>query len=244
MLYLDNAATSYPKPPQVAQRMCEYITQVGATINRSVYGKAQEAGLVTLELRQRLARLLGYGGRPTHVILTAGCTMSLNLAIRGWLRPGDHCIVSSMEHNAVMRPLVDLGVEFDRIPCDETGRLNPADILPLIRPNTRLLVLAHGSNVSGAVQDAEAVGRLCRAHNIPFLLDAAQTAGHIPVDFDRFGCSALAVPGHKGLLGPQGIGALLLAPEFAKALRPILTGGTGSASHTELQPGFSLRIHF
>ena len=238
MLYLDNAATSYPKPPQVAQRMCEYITEVGATINRSVYGKAQEACLVTLELRQRLARLLGYGGRPTHVILTAGCTMSLNLAIRGWLRPGDHCIVSSMEHNAVMRPLVDLGVEFNRIPCDETGRLNPADILPLIRPNTRLLVLAHGSNVSGAVQDAEAVGRLCRAHNIPFLLDAAQTAGHIPVDFDRFGCSALAVPGHKGLLGPQGIGALLLAPEFAKALRPILTGGTGSASHTELQPGF------
>jgi len=238
MIYLDNAATSFPKPPQVAQRMCEYLTEVGATINRSVYGKAQEAGMVTLELRQRLCRLLGFSGRPTHVILTAGCTLGLNMAIRGLLRPGDHCIVSSMEHNAVMRPLVDLGIDFDRIPCDETGRLNPDDILPLIRPNTRLLVMAHGSNVSGVVQDAAAVGQICRTHNVPFVLDAAQTAGHVPVDFDRFGCSALAVPGHKGLLGPGGIGALLLAPDFAKMLSPILTGGTGSASHTEVQPAF------
>ena len=108
MIYLDNAATSFPKPPQVARQMCEYITDVGATINRSVYGKAQDAGLVTLELRQKLARFLGYPGRPTHVILTAGCTMGLNMILRGWLQPGDHCIVSSMEHNAVMRPLVDL----------------------------------------------------------------------------------------------------------------------------------------
>ena len=238
MIYLDNAATSFPKPPRVAERMCEYINQVGATINRSVYGTAREAGLVTLQLRERLCRVLGYGGRPTHVILTSGCTMSLNLAIRGWLREGDHCIVSSMEHNAVMRPLTQMGIEFDRIPCDETGLLNPADIVPFIRPNTRLLVMAHGSNVSGAVQDAEAVGRICKKYGIPFVLDAAQTAGHVPVDFDHFGCSALAVPGHKGLLGPSGIGALLISPDFAKGLSPIVTGGTGSASHTELQPLF------
>jgi len=238
MIYLDNAATSFPKPPQVAERMCEYINQVGATINRSVYGAAREAGLVTLQLRERLCRILGYGGRPTHAILTSGCTMSLNIAIRGWLREGDHCIVSSMEHNAVMRPLTQMGIEFDRIPCDEAGLLDPETIPSLIRPNTRLLVMAHGSNVSGAVQDAEAVGTICRKYGIPFVLDAAQTAGHIPVEFDRFGCSALAVPGHKGLLGPSGIGALLIAPEFAKGLSPIITGGTGSASHTELQPMF------
>ena len=238
MIYLDNAATSFPKPPQVAARMCEYLTDVGATINRSVYGKAQEAGLVTLQLRERLCRVLGYNGRPTHAILTSGCTMSLNMAIRGWLQPGDHCIVSSMEHNAVMRPLVSMGIAFDRIPCDKTGLLDPQDILPLIRPNTRLLVMAHGSNVSGAVQDAAAVGQICRDHGIPFVLDAAQTAGHVPVNFDSFGCSALAVPGHKGLLGPSGIGALLLAPDFARQLSPILTGGTGSASHTEVQPRF------
>ena len=150
MIYLDNAATSFPKPPQVAERMCEYINQVGATINRSVYGTAREAGLVTLQLRERLCRVLGYAGRPTHAILTSGCTMSLNMAIRGWLREGDHCIVSSMEHNAVMRPLTQMGIEFDRIPCDESGLLDPETIPSLIRPNTRLLVMAHGSNVSGA----------------------------------------------------------------------------------------------
>ena len=237
-IYLDNAATSFPKPPQVARRMCEYLEQVGATINRSVYGPAQEAELVTLQLRERLCRLLGYGGRPTHAILTAGCTMGLNLVLRGYLRPGDHCIVSAMEHNAVMRPLTALGVDFDRIPCGRNGLLDPDAIVPLIRPNTRLLVMAHGSNVSGTVQDAAAVGRICRERGIPFVLDAAQTAGHIPVDFDGFGCSALAVPGHKGLLGPSGIGALLLAPDFARALTPLLTGGTGSASHTEQQPEF------
>jgi len=236
--YLDHAATSYPKPPQVAQRMTEYLTQVGATINRSVYGPAQEAALVTLRLRERLCRLLGYGGRPTHCILTAGNTMSLNMILQGWLNPGDHCIVSAMEHNAVMRPLVQMGVEFDRIPCDKTGLLNPADILPLIRPTTRLLVMAHGSNVSGAVQDAAAVGKICKAHGIAFALDAAQTAGHYPVDFDAFGCDALAVPAHKGLLGPGGMGALLMTREFAKKLRPLVVGGTGSASHTEVQPAY------
>ncbi len=238
MIYLDNAATSFPKPPQVAERMCEYVSTVGATINRSVYASAQDAGLVTLQLRERLGRLLGYGGRANHVVLTAGCTMSLNMVIRGWLKPGDHCIVSSMEHNAVMRPMIDLGVEFDRIPCDKDGFLNPADIIPLIKSNTKLLIMAHGSNVTGSMQDAEAVGKICRECGIPFVLDAAQTAGHVSVDFDRFGCCAMAVPAHKGLLGPSGLGALVLAPEFAKNLRPLLTGGTGSASHTEMQPEF------
>ena len=238
MIYLDNAATSFPKPPQVGARMLEYVEQIGATINRSVYGPAQEAGLVTLRLRERLCRLLGYSGRPTHAILTSGCTAGLNLVLRGWLQPGDHCIVSAMEHNAVMRPLTIMGIEFDRIPCDSTGLLDPNDLLPLLRPNTRMVVLAHGSNVSGAVQDAAAVGRLCRERGIPLLVDAAQTAGHIPLSFDEIGCSALAVPGHKGLLGPSGIGAVLLAPDFAKYLSPLLTGGTGSASHTEIQPSF------
>ena len=238
MIYLDNAATSFPKPPQVAERMCEYLLQVGATINRSVYGPAQEAGLVTLRLRERLCRILGYGGRPTHAILTAGCTMGLNMVLQGWLNPGDHCLVSAVEHNAVMRPLTAMGVDFERIPCNADGHLELDRIPAMLRPDTKLVIIAHGSNVSGAVQEAEAVGRICKAAGVPFLLDAAQTAGHIPVDFDRFGCSALAVPAHKGLLGPGGLGALLLAPEFAKQLRPLITGGTGSASHTEVQPSW------
>ena len=238
MIYLDNAATSFPKPPQVAPRMAEYVTEIGATVNRSVYSAAQEAGLVTLRLRERLCRLLGYGGRPTYAVLTSGCTMSLNMILQGYLRPGDHCIVSALEHNAVMRPLTAMGIEFDRIPCDSQGLLELDAIPGLIRPNTRLLVMAHSSNVCGAVQDAAAVGRLCKLYDIAFALDAAQTAGHIAVDFDGFGCDALAVPAHKGLLGPSGLGGLLLTKEFAKELRPLVTGGTGSASHAEIQPDF------
>lgn len=239
-IYLDNGATSFPKPPAVAEAMTRYMTEVGASINRGVYASAQDAGMTTLMLREGLCRLFHHGN-PTHCILTAGNTMGLNMVIRGWLKPGDHCLVSSMEHNAVMRPLNDLltqSVSFDRIPCDSTGRLDVSAISGLIRPNTRLLVMAHGSNVSGTVQDAAAVGAVCRERGIPFVLDGAQTAGHWDIDFEAMGLSALSVPGHKGLMGPSGIGALLLSPEFAKGLAPILTGGTGSASHTEVQPDY------
>ena len=238
-IYLDNAATSFPKPEGVSTAMKTYLDQVGATINRSVYGSAQDAGLVTLQLRQRLKKLFHFPEAVTHVILTPGATWGLNMAIKGFLKKGDHCIVSSMEHNAVMRPLLQLpGVEFDRIPCNREGLLNPADVEKLIRPNTRLLVMAHGSNVCGSVQDARAVGELCRKHGIAFVLDAAQTAGHYPVDFEAFGLSALCVPGHKGLLGPSGIGALLMTDAFAKTLDPIVAGGTGSASDSEYLPDY------
>lgn len=238
-IYLDNAATSFPKPEGVSAAMKTYMDQVGATINRSVYGSAQDAGLVTLQLRQHLKRLFYFPEPVTHVILTPGATWGLNMVIKGFLKQGDHCIVSSMEHNAVMRPLLQLeGVEFDRIPCSREGLLNPADIEVLIRPNTKLLVMAHGSNVCGSVQDAKAVGEICRKHGIAFVLDAAQTAGHYPVDFSAFGLSALCVPGHKGLLGPSGIGALLMTDAFAGQLNPIVAGGTGSASDSEYLPEY------
>ena len=238
-IYLDNAATSFPKPEGVSGAMKTYMDHVGATINRSVYGSAQDAGLVTLQLRQRLKKLFHFPAPVTHVILTPGATWGLNMAIKGFLRPGDHCLVSSMEHNAVMRPLLQLeGVEFDRIPCSREGLLDPADIEPMIHPNTRLLVMAHGSNVCGSVQDAAAVGEICARHGIAFVLDAAQTAGHYPVDFAAFNLSALCVPGHKGLLGPSGIGGLLMTDAFAKALAPIVAGGTGSASDSEFLPEY------
>lgn len=238
MVYLDNAATSYPKAPGVASAMADYVEKVGATINRSSYASAQEAGLVTLSLRERLCRLFNHPD-PTHAVLTPGATAGLNMVIKGLLRPGDHCLVSSMEHNAVMRPLVQLereGVVFERIPCDAQGRLRLEALPGMIKRNTRLLVMAHGSNVCGTVQDAEAVGKICRERGVPFALDAAQTAGHIEVDFERFGLSALVVPGHKGLLGPQGIGALLLDADFARRLTPLVAGGTGSASDSEELP--------
>lgn len=240
MVYLDNAATSYPKAPGVASAMADYVEKVGATINRSSYASAQEAGLVTLSLRERLCRLFNHPD-PTHAVLTPGATAGLNMVIKGLLRPGDHCLVSSMEHNAVMRPLVQLereGVAFERIPCDAQGRLRLEALPGMIKLNTRLVVMAHGSNVCGTVQDAEAVGKICRERGVPFALDAAQTAGHIEVDFERFGLAALVVPGHKGLLGPQGIGALLLDADFARRLTPLVAGGTGSASDSEELPGW------
>ncbi len=239
-VYLDYAATSFPKPPEVPAQMLRYLSEVGATVNRSVYGAAQAAGLVELTLRQRLCRLFHFAP-VTHAVLTPGNTWGLNLLLAGLLRPGDHCVVSSMEHNAVMRPLQALarqGVTFTRVACDGTGRLEPKDVEAALRPDTRLVVLAHGSNVSGTVQDAAAVGDICRRHGIPFCLDAAQTAGHIPVDFAALGLSALSVPGHKGLLGPSGIGALLLTPELAAQLTPIVSGGTGSASDSEEIPPY------
>lgn len=240
MVYLDNAATSYPKAPGVASAMADYVEKVGATINRSSYASAQEAGLMTLSLRERLCRLFNHPD-PTHAVLTPGATAGLNMVIKGLLRPGDHCLVSSMEHNAVMRPLVQLereGVVFERIPCDAQGCLRLEALPGMIKLNTRLVVMAHGSNVCGTVQDAEAVGKICRERGVPFALDAAQTAGHIEVDFELFGLSALVVPGHKGLLGPQGIGALLLDADFARRLTPLVAGGTGSASDSEELPGW------
>ena len=229
-VYLDNAATSFPKPPTVGARMREYVDEVGASVNRGSYQAAQQAELVTLRLRQRLCALFRFAD-PAHVILTPGNTWGLNMLLLGALRRGDHVLVSAMEHNAVMRPLTQLakhGVAFDRIPCDAEGRLQADRIETMLRPNTRLVLLAHASNVSGTVQDAAAVGEICAARGIPFALDAAQTAGHIPLHL-----SALSVPAHKGLMGPQGIGALLLRPDFAKTIEPLVSGGTGSVSDSE-----------
>ena len=238
-IYLDNAATSYPKPEGVSSRMKDYMDTVGATINRSVYGAAQDAGLTTLLLREALREFFHFPEPPTHVILTPGATASLNMVIKGLLKPGDHCIVSSMEHNAVMRPLVQLeGVEFDRLPGNREGIIDPEDLHRLIRPNTKLVIMAHGSNVCGAVQNAPAVGKICAEYGIPFVLDAAQTAGHIDIDFEKWGLSALAAPGHKGLLGPSGIGVLLLRDSFARQLNPLIAGGTGSASDSEYLPEY------
>ena len=237
--YLDNAATSFPKPEGVSAAMKTYMDTVGATINRSVYGAAQDAGLETLLLREALKKFFHFPDPVTHVILTPGATAGLNMVIKGYLKPGDHCIVSSMEHNAVMRPLLQLtGLEYDRIQANREGLINASDVESLIKPNTKLLIMAHGSNVCGAVQDAAAVGEICRRHGIAFALDVAQTAGHIDIDYEGWGLSALVAPGHKGLLGPSGIGVMLLSDKFAKELDPLIAGGTGSASDSEYPPDY------
>lgn len=237
MIYMDNAATSFPKAPGVGEAMAYYVNQIGVNINRSVYAPAQEAGLQTLTLREQLSEFFHHDA-PNRVLLTGGMTAAVNLAIKGFVKPGDHVLVSSMEHNAVMRPLVQLGVEFDRVPCDAEGFLQLDQIESLVRPNTRLFVLCHASNVCGSIQNAAEVGRLCKLHKIAFVLDAAQTAGHIPVDFEALQLSALAIPAHKGLLGPQGIGALLVSEAFAAQLDPLIAGGTGSMSDSEELPPY------
>ena len=237
MIYLDNAATSFPKAPGVGSAMEYYVNQVGVNINRSVYAPAQEAGLETLCLREKLSSFFRHDD-VNRVLLTSGATAALNLAIKGSLKVGDHVLVSSMEHNAVMRPLVQMGIDFDRVPCNQEGFLCMDQIESLIRPNTKLFILCHGSNVCGSIQNAKAVGKICKRHNIFFVLDAAQTAGHIPVDFRALGLSALAIPAHKGLLGPQGIGALLVSKEFSQQLEPLIAGGTGSMSDSEELPPY------
>jgi len=240
-LYLDNAATSFPKAPGVGEAMARYISDIGANVNRGTYRQAVDAGMVVLETRTLLKELFHFGGDETHVVFTSGATAGLNTILKGFLKPGDHAIVSSMEHNAVMRPLAELadsGVQFSRIPAGRDGVTDASAILPLIRPETKLVLVSHASNVSGTVFPLEETAKICRAHALPLAVDAAQTAGHFPIDFDALRLAALCVPGHKGLLGPQGIGALLLNEAFAARLSPLVTGGTGSASDSERQPMF------
>ena len=237
-IYLDNASTSFPKAPTVATAMSDYITNRGININRGSYALAYDVEDIIYTTRQRLHTLFN-GHDPSHVILTQNVTMSLNMVIKGLLKAGDHVLVSSMEHNAVMRPLtqlLDKGITFDTIPCDSTGSIQMESIEPLIRPNTVALIINHASNVCGTIQPLESIGPICKAHNLQFIVDAAQTAGVIPIDVKACHIDALCFTGHKGLLGPQGIGGIILTKEMAQNLTPLIAGGTGSFSHLETMP--------
>jgi cysteine desulfurase family protein len=240
-IYMDNGATSFPKAPGVAEAVAHYLCDVGININRGSYAQAVDAATIVLETRRRLARLFHFLGDESQVIFTPGATFGLNQILKGFVRPGDHVIVSSLEHNAVMRPLQELygqGVEYSCIPADSDGNTDSRELNNLIRTNTRLILVNHASNVSGNVIPLEEISRICWQKGIPLAVDAAQTAGHHPIDFAALHLAALCVPGHKGLLGPQGLGALLLADNFVQELQPLLTGGTGSASDKFVQPKF------
>ena len=237
-IYLDNASTSFPKAPTVATAISDYITNRGININRGSYALAYDVEDIIYTTRQRLNTLFN-GHDPSHVIFTQNVTMSLNMVIKGLLKAGDHVLVSSMEHNAVMRPLtqlLDKGITFDTIPCDKMGSIQMECIEPLIRPNTVALIINHASNVCGTIQPLESIGPICKAHNLQFIVDAAQTAGVIPIDVKACHIDALCFTGHKGLLGPQGIGGIILTKEMAQNLTPLIAGGTGSFSHLETMP--------
>ena len=237
-IYLDNASTSFPKAPTVATAMSDYITNRGININRGSYALAYDVEDTIYTTRQRLNTLFN-GHDPSHVVFTQNVTMSLNMVIKGLLKAGDHVLVSSMEHNAVMRPLtqlLDKGITFDIIPCDKTGSIQLESMDSLIRPNTVAMIINHASNVCGTIQPLESIGPICKAHNLQFIVDAAQTAGVIPIDVKACHIDALCFTGHKGLLGPQGIGGIILTKEMAQTLTPLIAGGTGSFSHLETMP--------
>ena len=237
MIYLDNAATSFPKPACVAEAMTSALTQCGANPGRAGHRLALAAGRIVEDCRAALAQLLGETD-ATRVAFAANTTDALNMAIHGALRTGDHVVSTLIEHNSVLRPLSELSrggaITLTLVPPDERGMIRAGDVARALTPRTRLVVMTHMSNVLGVAQDVAAVGALCRARGVLFLVDAAQTAGHLPLEPAKWGCSMLALPGHKGLLGPHGTGALWVAPGVR--LSPLRQGGTGSASESMFQP--------
>ena len=239
-IYLDQASTSFPKAPGVAQAMMDYLTMNGVNVNRGCYSSAYSAEEVIYETRQLLAELFHFS-KCKNVIFTPNVTTSLNFILKGFLKPGDHILVSAMEHNAVMRPVVQLassGISFDRIPCRTDGSMILEKVEELIRPETKAIVTLHASNVCGTRMPLDALGEICQRHQLYFVVDSAQTAGIVPINMDKMHIDALAFTGHKGLRGPQGTGGFLVSQELAEQMEPLISGGTGSVSHTEEIPDF------
>jgi cysteine desulfurase family protein len=241
MIYFDNAATSWPKPPEVKEAMVRFMDEIGANPGRSGHLLSIEAARVIYEARETLSELFKVKD-PSRIIFTPNATESINLALKGMLRPGDHVITSSMEHNSVMRPLRDLkkrGVKLSLVSCSATGELDPEDVKKRIRSHTKMIVLNHASNVTGTLLPIREVGKIARTHEIHLLIDAAQTAGAYPIDMENDGIDLLAFTGHKSLYGPQGTGGLVIGENVnIQDLSPLKHGGTGSRSEFEEQPDF------
>jgi cysteine desulfurase/selenocysteine lyase len=240
VIYLDNAASSWPKPDETWQAMEHFMRNVGANPGRSGHRLSIEAGRILIETREALAELFK-AEDPLRICFTKNATEALNLAICGILHPGDHCITSSMEHNSVMRPLRALektGVNVTIIPCSSQGELDPQEIEKVIKANTRLIVITHASNVIGTLMPVDEVGEIACKHDIFFCIDAAQTAGAYPIAVEEMQIDLLAFTGHKALYGPQGIGGLYIREGLEKELEPLMRGGTGSRSEFQEQPDF------
>lgn len=246
-IYLDNASTTFPKPQAVVDAVYQYITHTGTNISRGTCATNTED--LVFATRELLCRFFG-GEDSKNVVFTKNITESLNIIIKGLLHSGDHVLVSAMEHNAVMRPLQQIGTEltagnaptdaitFSRIPCDAEGALC-LDALPqLVRPNTKAIIMTHASNVCGTLQPLAQVGSFCHKHKLKFIVDSAQSAGVVPVSMQEMHIDALAFTGHKGLLAPQGIGGFVLRESMIDEITPLIVGGTGSLSHTEHTPHF------
>lgn len=239
-IYLDNGATTFPKPEAVVKSMVQYMSSVGGNVNRSSHSKSFQAENIVFETRELLCQLFNYD-RAENVVFTNNITSSLNIVLKGLLKPGDHIIVSSMEHNAVMRPLNGLsktGVTYSTVPCNSQGELNPQDIYSYIKPNTKAIIMTHSSNVCGTILPYKEIGRLCKEKNLIFIADTAQTAGCVSIDMKEMNIDILCFTGHKSLLGPQGIGGFIIDNNLVKEVSPLIEGGTGSLSEYEVQPEY------
>lgn len=240
MIYFDNAATSWPKPPAVSTAMERFLREYGANPGRSGHALSIQAGRVVYEARERVARLFGHAD-PLSVVFTKNATEALNLVIQGLLQPGDHVVTSTMEHNSVLRPLrllEERGVEVSRVACGSDGSIDPDDVARSISGKTRLIVLSHASNVVGTLCPIQRIGELAAERELLLCVDAAQSAGACPIDMAKLGIDLLAFTGHKSLYGPQGTGGLCIGARAQGRLRPLLYGGTGSASDSDVHPEF------
>lgn len=236
MIYLNNAATTIRKPPEVARAVVAAMAGAGSS-SRGASDDDLAAARSVAGARVHLARLLGFSA-PERVIFTMNATMALNIAIFGILKPGDHVITTDFEHNSVLRPLHELErrgtIGLDYVPADADGRLRAEELEGLFRPNTAAVVVTHASNLTGAVTDAAALAATAHAHGARFILDASQTAGALPLDAGAIGADVVCFTGHKALMGPQGTGGLLVAPDVE--LAPLVHGGTGVKSADPFQP--------
>jgi cysteine desulfurase family protein len=242
MIYLDNTATSWPKPPGVPAAMVRFLTEIGANPGRSGHRLSVEAGRIVYGAREAVARLFN-APDPLRVIFGQNATDAINLALHAVLGPGDHVVASSMEHNAVMRPLRALqekrGVALTAVPCSSTGGLSVAAVHAALTPATKLIVLNHASNVVGTLLPVAAVGAVAQERDTLLLVDAAQTAGAFPIDMRADGIDLLAFTGHKSLLGPMGTGGLVIGERVVPdRMEPLTRGGTGSRSEHQTQPDF------
>lgn len=236
MIYFDNAATTWPKPDEVKIAVASALDVYGANPGRGSYRMALKSSRLVFETRLELAGFFN-APDPSRMIFTANATEALNLALKGFLKTGDHVVFTSMEHNAVFRPLKALekeGVSLTMVAADDQGRISPESVRAAFRPTTTLLVVNHISNVTGTIQPIDIFGQLAREHGVRLLVDAAQSAGFMEIDVQKQGIDLLAFPGHKGLYGPTGTGGLYIGKDVE--LRPIKEGGTGSKSHDWEQP--------
>jgi len=235
-VYVDNGATSFPKAPGVSDAIKDFLDNVGCNVNRGSYADSYNVAMEILDVRQMIANMF-HAKSPQEVIFTPSVTHSLNMLLQGFLKKDDHIITTSMEHNAVMRPLHALakeGITYDIVPCDKSGTLKAEDIIPFINKNTKAVVMIHASNVCGTVMPLDLVSEICQKYKLRLIVDAAQTTGVLDINAQEV--DALAFSGHKGFLGAQGIGGFVIKKEFADEIKPLITGGTGSLSDEIEQP--------